>query len=832
MIWLDGLAQDARHAVRTLRRSPGYAFTAIGMLALGIGVNATVFTIAYSVLFKGFPLVEDNDGLVYLSVFTNSGVSYPEFEDWRAQAASFDGMELVHGTQQVFSEDGDFPETFVTTEVTAGTFALVGRAPILGRDFAPSDMLPGAEPVAILSHELWERRYAQDPSALGQSVRLDGVPTVVIGVMPKGFSFPQNQDLWVPKTPTPAALERSNRDNWFAVARLAAGATLASARAEMATIGRRLEAAYPDTHRGVSPRVQTFREFFIGPKATMIYAALLGAVTFVLLIACANLANLLLARAMARSREISVRVALGAGRGRVVRQLLLESLLLAALGGIAGCALAEVAVRVFALLAHGPSLSDTIGGDWFDGMTDYSLDGSVLAYVVAVSIATGLLFGLAPARRLGKLDVNSALKDGARGASGARGKQLSALLLTAEVALAIVMLVGAGVMVRSFLNVYSADLGMRMTGLSGALLRLPEPRYPNAAARGAFFADLETRLTAAPEIDAITVASALPTQRVRSVRYEIDGAPPTAMDGGSAANAGAVPRPPDERNPPTVGALAIGPAYFRTLEAPLLAGRELEVRDAGAGAPVAVVNERFAAAMWPGESALGRRFRVIEGDTGGEWRTVVGVAPDVAQNDATRQRKEPLVYLPLDYGAASSVWIVARGRAAVAGAADALRREVRALDATLPFGLGPFALDDYLAWNYQYRGTSGALFLACAAIALLLASLGLYAVISYSLSQQTREIGVRIAIGATARDILALVFRQGMTPLAIGLAAGLAAAFGVNRLLASLLVGVSPADPLTLAGSCAALVVAAAVGCWLPARRALRVDPVVALRQE
>lgn len=546
----------------------------------------------------------------------------------------------------------------------------------------------------------------------------------------------------------------------------------------------------------------------------LMYLSMLGAVTFVLLIASANLANLLLARALKRSRELAVHTALGASVGRIVRQLLLESLMLAAIGGAAGVALATAAVRVFAAFAHGPSLTDAIGGDWFDGMTSYEIDGRMLAYAAAATLATGLLFGALPAARLANLDVNAGLKDGANGSRGVRAKSLSSGLLVAEMALAVVLLAGAGVMGRSFFNVYFADTGIDLAGLNAALIDLPLGRYPSAERREAFFSDLEARLGAAPEIAAATLASTLPTTRVPPATYEIEGETRVATD-----------------EPRRVGALTIGSRYFAALGTGILAGRDFDGRDTASGAPVAIVNERFAATHWPGESALGKRFRMPSAAAPGEWLTIVGIAPNLAQNDASRQHKGPLIYRPYAQERRSDMWVVARTRTTADVVGGVIQREARALDPELPTLLmSSTALSDYLAFAYQYRGTSGALLAGCAAIALLLAAFGLYAVISYAVTQARREIGVRIAIGASERSVFALVLRQGLLPVGLGLTLGLAASLGVNRLLGSLLVGVSPGDPLTLIVACAVLGAAGVVGCWWPARRAMRIDPIVALR--
>ena len=815
---LDGMMQDIRFAIRAMAHSPGFTFTAVAMLALGIGVNVIVFTVTDAALFKGFPLVRDNKGIVYLTSGSGCCASYPDFVDWRAEAKSFSGMAAVHGLQKSFSDGVGFAETYITTDVSADTFRIAGQRPILGRDFMHTDEIPGAAPVVILRYSFWQRRYGADPGVIGHVVRINGEPTTIIGVMPRGFSFPQNQELWMPLLPPPGPSKRVSPDTWFVFGRLAVGATFQTARAEMETIGRQLAVAYPRDDRGrdLQPHLRNFHEFFIGPNSTTIYEAMLVAVGFVLLIACANLANLLLARAIGRSREISVRIALGAGRWRIIRQLLIESMMLSCLGGAAGWWIAKWGVRMYSVAVTGSSISDSIGGNWFDHVLDYTLDYRVFAYLVAICIATGILFGLAPAARLSKLDANTALKEGARGASGGRhGRRLSVMLVVGEMALAMILLAGAGVMIRSFLNIYSADIGVKTDHVLAALFSVPKDRYPGSLAQSAFYDRLQSRLAALPGVESVTIANAIPTNGARRVPYELAGADPV-----------------ERQSRPTIPVLAAGPGYFRTFGTTVLEGRDFNASDGVSGVPAVIVNQRFARQYWPGEDPIGKRLRLFDGGTPDAWLTVIGVAPDIVQNDFTRQQIDPLIYLPFRQKPSASMWVLARTRVAPAGLVNDFRREIQAIDPDLPTGLGPFPLDEYLAWNYQYRGISGALFLTLAGIALLLASIGLYAVVAHSVGERTQEIGIRMAVGATTRDILRLILTQGLLPLEIGLLVGLAGSLAVNRLLKSTLVHVSPFDPLTFALASSILVVSATLGCWIPARRAMNVDPVVALRHE
>ncbi len=794
---------DLRLGLRNLIRNPGFTAVAVAMLAVGIGVNATVFTVTDAVLFKGFAGVERNDQLVYIS---NGGccVPYPDFLEYRAQAKSFQGMAIVHGIGFVFSDAAGDAESVSSNENSADTFRVVGAKPLLGRDFEHADEIDGAPNVGILSYGFWERRFGKDPGAIGRVVRKNGAPMTIIGVMPKGFSFPQNTDVWVPLVQTPEVLKRENSDTWCIVGRLRDGVTLQTARAEIETIAKRLATAHSLGEREFWPKVGYFHEFFIGPNATLIYGSMWGAVGFVLLIACANLANLMLIRAIGRSREVSLRIALGAGRWRIMRQLLIESVLLSGLGGLLGWWIAKWGV-------HGYELSMFAKSPWL--ILDYTMDSRVLWYLIAISAGTGVLFGLAPALRLSKLDINVQLKDGGRGATvGARGKHLSAVLVATEMALAVVLLAGAGVMIRSYLKIRSAEMGIDVTNLLGAAINLPAARYPRPEDRISFYDRLTARLASMPGVESVAMAENLPSFGSAKLSYELAGVPP-----------------PGEH--PKVSALSISPSYFQTMKASLLSGREFHQSDDASGSPVLIVNQMLANQFWPGEDPVGKRLRLFDNkDAPQPWRTVVGVASNIIQNDQTRQRVDPVVYFPYRQRAGGGEWIVARTRIPPGNLAAAFRREVKALDSDLPV-YGPMTVADRLErfWDSRFYG---GLFLIFAAIALLLASIGLYTLVAHSVSQRTQEIGVRMAIGARGPDILKLVLKRGMAPLGAGLTIGLAGSLAVNRLLASMLVQVSPADPMALAGACGVLALAAILGCLIPARRAMGIDPVDALRHE
>lgn len=810
---LDAVVQDLRVTCRGMRRSPAFTTVAVLTLALGIGINAAVFTVTSAVLFKGFRLVDRNDRILYIGTQKNGRgccASYPDFLDWRAQATSFSDMGAVADLQITLSDGTESnAEHYDATQITTNGFQVLGQRPILGRTFASTDAQPGAAPVAILREAFWERRYGKDPAIIGRTIRVNGMPTTVIGVMPRDFSFPQNEDLWLPLTPSTDLDKREGRGLWFAFGRLVDSATPEGARAELETIGRRLASAYPRTNEGWVPQPRTFAEFFVGRDAALVYGALWGAVSFVLLIACANLANLMLTRASGRAREIAVRLAIGAGRWRIVRMLLVESLMLSTVGGAVGWWIATWSVRAYELTANPPARI------WSAHLLDYSLDTRVFLYLLAVSVSGALLFGLAPMPYLAKLDVNGALKDGGRG-SGGRGHQLSAVLVVGEMALAVVLLAAAGVMVRSFLSMSTANLGIRTSGVTSMFLGLPQDRYHDTAAQISFFDRLTTRLQTTPGVTSLTIATELPAASVRPVPYEVAGAPV------------------DSERRPTVSALTIGTNYFDTLGAKVISGRDFTDFDSASSAPAAIINQAFANMHWPGEDPLGKRVRLFEGTTPSAWLAVVGIVSNVAQNTADRQVHDPVVYRPYRQQPRSAMWVIVRAGAPVGTLASAFRREVHAIDADLPIWIGPSALNELMAamGSYWRLGENAVLFGVFAAVALVLASIGLYAVVASSVHRRTQEIGIRIAIGATAKDIVKFVSKQGMLPSVVGLTIGLALSFAVTPVLKTQLVRVSPIDPITLLAAAGVLMFAAALGCAVPAWRATRVDPIVALRHD
>jgi predicted permease len=802
---LVSLVQDVRWGFRGLRARPGFTFVAVAMLGLGIGINGAVFTVVDAALFKGYRHVQRNDRIVQVGT-TKDYIYYPDFVEWRAQARSFDDMALVRGIFHTLNTRSDDPDTAFTTEVTTNTFRLLGVTPFLGRDFLPGDAEPGAEPVTILRHDLWVRRFGADPNVIGRSVLVDGVPTTIVGVMPEGFSFPAEQELWTPLVPTAAALRRETGYARYAYARLAEGAKLETARAELETVGRRLEHAYPATNQNIVPVVSGFDEWFVGAGARTLYKGLWGAVGCVLLIVCVNVANLLVLQAIGRSHEMSVRLALGAERWRLVRQFVVEGLLLSSMGGVIGWWVAQLGVRLFTL-----AQADSV-------VLAIELNRSVIIYLSAISAATGLAAGLATATHLTKLSASGVSSGANRTVAGSSGgTRLSYVFVGVEMALAVMLLAGAGVTIRSFVRVSTANLGVEAANVLTASLYLPPERYTSTDARLVFYRHLGERLAALPGVESVAFGAVAPTERTPRVAFELADAPALG-----------------DRTRPTTATCVISPGYFRTLGASIVAGRDIQSSDHAAQAPVVLVNQRFADRQWPGQSPLGKRLRLFSGSPGTPptpWLTVVGIASNIVQNDRTRQAFEPMVYLPYAQQPQPNMFAFARSHLPPSTLATAVRREVYAMDPVLPVpALWP--LHTRLDRAYALERNTTVLLGGFALAALVLAAVGLYAVVAHTVSRRTREIGIRVAVGATRGDILALVFRRGLWAAGFGLPVGLAMSLSVNRLLKPQLASVSPADPFALAAASLILVVAAGLGCWLPARRAVRVDPVVALKPD
>lgn len=800
---VTSLLQDVNYALRAIRTNRRFLVGAVAMLSIGIGVNVAVFTVAKAAVLDGFPLVEGKERLVCMTTAKDL-VYYADFLDWRTQAQAFDGLAMVRGVFHTVDDGVGPADTYFTTQITSNMFELLGVKPFLGRDFSKSDEQPGAPPVVILRYEMWVRRFGANTAIVGGNIRVDGSPAEVIGVMPAGFSFPADQDLWMPLVP-PATVVSGGFSGPYVVGRLAHGVDIKKARAEMETIGHRLESAYPSTNQGMVPVLKNFDEWFIGPNATALYKAMWFAVGFVLLIIAANVSNLLLERGLSRSHEISIRLALGAGRKRISQQLLAESLMISLIAGAIGWTIAGEGVRLYALAQKGNGIL---------GLLSYTLDNRVMAYLVAVSIALGLLVGLTTAAHLMKLNIGASLRYQSRATSGKQSMRLSDVLVTAEMVLAMVLLASAGVTTHSFLNVYRADLGVNTANVMTASLYIPPAKYATPEAQIAFYDELAGRLQSIPGVESVGFGTAAPTDFTPRLPYELE----TARV--------------EERIRQDVTYFAVSTGYFRTLGAQLIRGREFDDSDRTDHTPVAIVNQRFAAQNWPGQAPLGKRLRLsAPGKPATPWLIVVGVISNIVQNDRTRQTSEPIVYVPYSQRPQANMFAFARSGAPSSSLVAPMRQQIYMIDPNLSVpALMP--LGERLNRAYAFERQTTVLFLTFAFVAVLVASVGLYATISHAVGRRVQEIGIRVVLGASGADIFNLVFKQAALPVGLGLSLGLAASSAGNRLLRSQLVGVSPVDSLALIAASSALILAASLGCWIPARRAMRVDPVIALRNE
>jgi putative ABC transport system permease protein len=812
--WLETLWADLRYGLRMMLRSPGFTLTAILTLALGIGANTAIFSVVYAALLRPLPYpAADQLVIVYEAKpqqdIKKTGASYPNFEVWRRENHVFSELAGSATHDLTLTGQGE-PFLVETGVVTPETFSLLGINPLLGRTFVPDDGRKGAPPVVVLNEKLWRDRFGADPKIIGSSISLDKRSFTVVGVMPAGFRSPvlgPKQEIWIPLVDDPLFggwMER-RAGHWLVVlGRLKPGVTIAQAQAEMAPICESLAREFPAENQGWTSRIMPLQAELTGhvkPALTILW----GAVGLVLLIACANVANLLLARATSRSKEIAVRLALGAGRARIVRQLLTESAALGILGGLAGILLAYWGVQSLGALL--PAEFTQIGA--------IRIDGRVLAFALALSVVASFVFGLAPALFAAKSDLQSSFRQsGARSGEGRGHRRLRSLFAGVEIALAMVVLVAAGLLVRSFLRLTSVNLGFNPQRLVKAEVDLPQFEYSTAQQWTNFSDELLARLQAQSGMKDTAIAIPLPLANgYVNLGFEIEG----------------------ESNVPSSKArmadyVSVSPEYFHVMSIPLLRGRGFSSQDVTSAPRVAIISQSFARIYFPNQDPLGKRLVFGFPPDPDIAREIVGIVGNVRDVSAA-QDPGPMMYVPYAQAPFWGAVIVTKTSLSASAVAAAIRREVRQIDADLPvtdIASFPDALDATEA-EPRIRTLLFGLF---GFLALVLAAVGIYAVVSFSVAQRTQEIGIRMSLGAQPRQVLGLVIGSGLKLALFGIAAGCGAAFGLTRLMAALLFGVAPTDPWTFAGVAILLAGVALAACYIPARRAMNVDPIVALRYE
>jgi putative ABC transport system permease protein len=799
-----GTWQDIRYGVRGLWKSPGFAAAAVLVLALGIGANSAIFSVVNAVLLRPLPY-RNAERLVWVGgkVGENgrASVSPADFVDYRAQSNSFE--EFAASTSVPFPLNltgAGEPERLVGSVVTTNYFRAFGVQPLLGRTLNAEDEKTAAgAPVVVLSYGLWQRRFGADPNVVGKTVTIDGKGATIVGVAPQSFQYPAGTEIWAPLSFDNPEMKVRRAHFLRPIGLLRQGVSVAQAQAETDVIARRLEEQYPESNKRWSLNLVPLQEQVVGNVRTSLWV-LLGAVGFVLLIACANVANLMLARATARHKEIAIRTALGASRARVVRQLLTESLLLSLVGGALGVLLAMWSVDVLVSLAQGN----------VPRAAEIGIDARVLGFTLAVSVLTGAVFGLFPALRASKPDLNEVLKEGGRSSLGVRHNRVRSSLVVAEVALALMLLVGAGLLIRSFVGLQQVNPGFDARGVLTTRISLSRAKYAKPEQGAQFFDQLQQRVAALPGVEAVGTVSELPLSGQPNDTYFTVAERP----------------PQDATQQVTADFRRTNHGYFRAMSIPVLRGRPFTEQEARADAKVVVINETLARSFFADEDPVGKHL-VIETDEKAPYE-IIGVVADVRHRSLDTGVYQ-MMYVPTLK--VSNNNLVIRTASDPAGFAAAVRQQVAAIDPDQPVSTIR-TMTDVLSESVAQQRFRTMLLAGFAGVALLLAAVGIYGVISYSVTQRTHEIGVRMALGAQRRDVVRLVVRGGLALTLLGVCLGLAGSFALTRVMSGLLFGVSATDPLTYAGITALLTAVAFLACYLPARRATKVDPMVALRYE
>jgi putative ABC transport system permease protein len=806
---MENLLSDARYALRNLLRRPTFTLIAVVTLALGIGANTAIFSAINALLLKPLPFPELDRVVAIWDKLPSRGVMHNEvtvanYLDWQSQTQSFEQLALYRWWSANLTGI-DPPERIQGFLVTANFLDVTGMKPIMGRTFSSEENQPGKDQVAVITHSLWQRRFGGDPNILDKTITVNSIVRRIIGVMPERFNFPKGAEIYAPLQMTPELMKSRGNHGYYVIGRLKQGASITGAQAEIDNVSARLEQQYPETNKGWGATVFPIVADTVRTYDTALWV-MMAAVGFVLLIACANVANLMLARASGRQKEIAVRTALGASRWRIVRQLLTESVIVALVGGALGVLIGFWGVD--ALRAANPADAAKYAPGWYQ----LGINPTVLLFTLGLSLVSGIVFGLAPALQMSKPNLNDSLKEGTRGTTGT-SHLLRSSLVVFEVALSLVLLVGAGLLIRSFLSLLKTDPGFNPDHVLTMNLVLPGAKYKDETARAAFYNDLIQRVKAQPGVQSAAVVNYLPLGGSNSSdSYLVEGEPQ--------------PAPGQEHD----GRYRVAtPDYFRTMEISIVRGRGFTEQDKAGAPPVVIVNETLARKHWPGQDPLGKRIRFYGPLEKAPWMEVVGVIKDVKHE--LNIPIEPEYYLPHAQDAWNAMVLVARTSVEPASLAGALRQQVWAIDKDQP------VFD--VKTMYEVRSMSVALYSFSsvmlgifAGVALVLAAVGIYGVMAFVVTQRTQEIGIRMALGARTADVLKLVVKHGMKLALIGIVIGLAGSWALTRFIEKLLVGVQPTDLLTFSLVSAGLLLAAFVACYLPARRATKVDPLVALRYE
>ena len=819
------LWQDVRYGARMLLKTPGVSIIVIIALALGIGANSAIFSVVNAVLLRPLPF-DQPDSLVFLNekspVLDEMSISYPNFTDWRAQNQSFEKMGVYNRGSYNLTGAGE-AERIVTAQMSADLFSVLRVNALHGRLFTNDEDKPGAAPVVILSYGLWQRRFGGQTSILNQAITLNGKSYTVIGIMPQSYAYPTRAEMYVPVgqlSDQPGWQQRGNHPGLYGVARLKPGVTIEQADADMNTIAVNLEKQYPDSNPGNRVRLRPLMEIFVVDVRRALWV-IFGVVGFVLLIACANIANLLLARATARKKEMAIRTAVGASRRRIVQQLLTESVLLSLIGGAIGLVLARWGVDLILYMSP----------DAIPRSREIGLDWTVLAFTIGISFLTGILFGLIPAIQAGEVDVHETLKETGRGTTGRQWLRSSLVVL--EVATTLVLLIGAGLLIRSFYLLQKVNPGFSHEHLTSFSVSLPEKKYANQEARSTFYNTLLENVRALPGVESAAAASGLPLgNNGWQTSFTVDGQPP-----------------PERDRTPLMEACVVTPDYFRAMNIPVLRGRVFTDRDdrshlAGqdlsklnenlreiAGLKSIVIDEEFAKRHWPNEDPIGKRVRIGGADHDNPLLEVIGVVGRVKMESLNQNSDRVQGYMAFNEIPFGDMTVLIKGASDPNQLISSVRNTVKSIDPDQPI-YNPLTMDEIRADSVAGERLNLTLFSLFAGIALVLAIVGIYGVMSYSVTQRTHEIGIRMAIGARPRDVFTMILGHGMKLALIGVVIGLVGAFALTRLMATMLFGVEPTDATTFAGISLILITVALLACYLPGRRATKVEPTISLRYE